>query len=74
MTDTIKAVMDLTTETCKQADLLSQRFGGVNGARVVSNSLQIAAVYSDLIEDGAEPLVMLANGELMKMVIPGLAR
>ena len=74
MADTIRVQMGLTTKTCDQAELLRQRFGCATKAQAVSASLSLAAFMVDEIKNGGMLIAKMPNGELKKLVIPGLTR
>lgn len=74
MADTTRVIMNLTAEACQHAEVLRRRFGCVSSAQAVSTSLSMAAFLVDAIQDGEMPMVRLTNGELQKLVIPGLTR
>lgn len=72
MTQLTKVTMNLTDRDVKNAEKLSEQFHTRSKAEAVSAALTITSSLSDLLQGGKELIIRNKDGDLEKIIIPGL--
>jgi hypothetical protein len=71
-THLIKVTMNLTKRDIENTEKLSEKLHTGSKAEAVSAALGIASSLSDLLQDDKELFIRNKNGEIEKVIIPGL--
>lgn len=67
-----KVTMNLTERDVKNTERLRLKLHTRSNAEAVSAALSIASSLSDLLEDNKELIIRNKNGDIEKVIIPGL--